>query len=100
VSTPAGVRGIERDFEGAILVAENKDMFAELVLTLLRSTVARSTMSRNALAAAGQWQQRQLEALQAAITGHPLSNRIAQNEAALAAKTLARPQWRRKAKFI
>ena len=80
VATPAGVRGIERDFEGAILVAETQEIFAELILALLRSTVARSTMSRNALAAARQWQRRQLDALQAAITGYSSSSQIGRNQ--------------------
>jgi len=82
VSTPAGARGIEKDFEGAILVAKDEDKFAELVLALLSSAVARSTMSRNALAAAGQWQRRQLDALQGALTGHSPSSQIGRVETA------------------
>jgi glycosyltransferase involved in cell wall biosynthesis len=72
VATPAGIRGIERDFDGAVLVAESEDAFAEQVLGLLASANARSAMSRNALIAVHEWQRRQLAALQAAVTGRPI----------------------------
>ena len=100
VSTPAGVRGIEREFEGAILVAEDKGAFAEHVLTLLRSTSARAKMSFNATAAAGQWQRRQLVALQGAIAGRPSANQIGKNEATLKARSPNRYRWRSRARFV
>lgn len=100
VSTPAGVRGIEREFEGAILVAEDKDAFAEHALTLLRSTSARARMSLNAVAAAGQWQRRQLDSLQGAIAGHSASNQIGRNETTLEARSPNRSRGRSRARFV
>jgi glycosyltransferase involved in cell wall biosynthesis len=71
VATPAGVRGLEADFHGAVSIVENPDAFAEQVLDLLGNSAARSVMSHNAIAAAGQWRRRQLTMLHAAVTGQP-----------------------------
>jgi glycosyltransferase involved in cell wall biosynthesis len=69
VATPAGIRGLEGDFHGALLLAETPDAFVEQVLELLENRAARSAMSRQAIAASCEWQRRQLTTLNAAIAG-------------------------------
>jgi glycosyltransferase involved in cell wall biosynthesis len=69
VATPAGIRGLKADFQGAFLLAETPDTFVEHVLELLENGAARSAMSHKAIAASGEWQHRQLTMLNAAIAG-------------------------------
>ena len=69
VATPAGIRGLEGDFHGALLLAKTPDAFVEQVLELLENGAARSAMSHQAIAASGEWQRRQLTMLNAAIVG-------------------------------
>jgi polysaccharide biosynthesis protein PslH len=69
VATPAGSRGLEVDFHGAFSLAETPDAFVEQALELLENEAARSALSRQATAACGEWQQRQLAILNAAVTG-------------------------------
>ena len=69
VVTPAGVRGLERDFHEAVALGQTPDAFAERVLELLKSKERRSALSQNAILAAGKWQRRQLASLHSAITG-------------------------------
>jgi glycosyltransferase involved in cell wall biosynthesis len=80
VATPAGVRGLEADFYGAVSIVESPDEFAEKVLELLESKAARPAMSRKAIAASDEWQRRQLAMLHAAITGQRLANQIGSRE--------------------
>ena len=71
VATPAGIRGLEADFHGALLLADTPDAFVEQVLELLENGAKRSAMSHRAVAASIEWQRRQLTMLNAAITGEP-----------------------------
>ena len=68
VATPAGIRGLEADFHGALLLADTPDAFVEQVLELLENGAKRSAMSHRAVAASIEWQRRQLTMLNAAIT--------------------------------
>jgi polysaccharide biosynthesis protein PslH len=69
VGTSAGIRGLEADFEGALLLADTPDAFVAQVLELLESGAMRSAMSHRAIVASVEWQRRQLTMLNAAITG-------------------------------
>jgi polysaccharide biosynthesis protein PslH len=69
VATPAGVRGLEADFRGALSLAKTPDAFAEQVLELLGNEAKRAVMAHRAIAASHLWQHRQLSMLNAAITG-------------------------------
>jgi glycosyltransferase involved in cell wall biosynthesis len=71
VATPAGARGLDIDFRGALCLAETPDAFAEQVLELLENVGKRSAMAHQAIAASHQWQHRQVSVLNAAITGQP-----------------------------
>jgi polysaccharide biosynthesis protein PslH len=80
VATPAGARGLETDFRGALSLAETPDAFAEQVLELLENEAKRSAMAHQAIAASHQWQHRQVSMLNAAITGQQF-NSIRENAA-------------------
>jgi polysaccharide biosynthesis protein PslH len=69
VATPAGIRGIESDFHGALALGQTPEAFAERVLELLKNKETRSALSHNAILAAGKWQRRQLASLHSAIIG-------------------------------
>jgi glycosyltransferase involved in cell wall biosynthesis len=75
VATPAGVRGLEADFRGALSLAKTPDAFAEQVLELLANEAKRSAMAHQAIAASHEWQHRQVSMLNTAITGQQ-HNRI------------------------
>ena len=61
--TPHRVQGYARTF------TRTPDAFVEQALELLENAAARSSLSRQAIAACGEWQHRQLTILNAAITG-------------------------------
>jgi len=69
VATPAGARGLDIDFRGALCLADTPDAFAEQILELLENEGKRSAMARQAIAASHQWQHRQASTLNAAIMG-------------------------------
>jgi polysaccharide biosynthesis protein PslH len=71
VAAAAGVRGIERDFHGAVALGHTPEAFAERALELLKSKERRSALRQNAISAAAKWQHRQLASLHSAITGKP-----------------------------
>ncbi len=70
VATPAGARGLDIDFRGALSLAKTPDAFAEQVLELLENEGKRSAMAHRAIAASYRWQHRQVSTLNAAITGY------------------------------
>jgi len=83
VATSAGIRGLE-DFSSAIFSADDPDAFAGRVLELLRGKNLRLTMSQHAVAAAGEWQRRQMTVLQNALAGQTPAGRIKAIEPAIA----------------
>jgi polysaccharide biosynthesis protein PslH len=74
VATPAGARGLDIDFRGALSLASTPDAFADQVLELLENEAKRSVMAHHAIAASHQWQHRQISMLNGAITGHKNNN--------------------------